>query len=151
MSTTMIVCLIIIGLCTVAIITSTILAKRAEKALEKAKATHFMELEPPRVRCLECKNFQKCVDIKSAKDGAIVCNKFSPDFNFFLSHPITEHDGVKYARWLPFCEDIFGYTEEFECTNCHNLSRMPVVDEHEICYFEYCPHCGMKMMYQIKE
>ena len=61
-----------------------------------------------------------------------------------------KHDGVKYAKWLPYCPDYFGYTEDFECANCHNLSKMPVVNA-EICYFEYCPHCGLAMLHRVEE
>jgi hypothetical protein len=105
MSTTMIVCLIIIGICTLVIIVSKVYELIQRVKLEEA-------------------------------------NKLL----IGLKGNITEHDGVKYAKWLPYCPDYFGYTEDFECTNCHNLSKMPVVNG-EICYFEYCPHCGMKMMY----
>lgn len=105
MSTTMIVCLIIIGICTLVIIVSKVYELIQTVKLEEA-------------------------------------NKLL----IGLKGNITEHDGVKYAKWLPYCPDYFGYTEDFECANCHNLSKMPVVNG-EICYFEYCPHCGMKMMY----
>lgn len=107
MSTTMIVCLIIIGICTLVIIVSHVYALIQETKLKEA-------------------------------------NKLLSDF--VPKGNITEHDGVKYAKWLPYCPDYFGYTEDFECANCHNLSKMPVVNS-EICYFEYCPHCGMKMMH----
>ena len=112
MSTTMIVCLIIIGICTIVIISSTVYAeildRRAKLTMKKNNEIHLLD--------------------------------FGPEGN------ITEHDGEKYAKWLPYCPDYFGYTEDFECANCHTLSKMPVVNS-EICYFEYCPHCGMKMMY----
>lgn len=111
MSTTMIVCLIIIGICTIVLISSTVYAEILDR---KAKLT--------------------------MKKNEIHLLGFGPEGN------ITEHDGEKYAKWLPYCPDYFGYTEDFECANCHNLSKMPVVNG-EICYFEYCPHCGMKMMY----
>lgn len=103
MSTTMIVCLIIIGICTLVIIVS-----KVYELIQTAK-------------------------LEAANKLLSGCN-------------ITEHDGDKYAKWLPYCPDYFGYTEDFECENCHNLSKMPVVNA-DICYFEYCPHCGMKMMY----
>ena len=115
MSTTIMVCLGIISLCTLAIGVSNVIVYMQDIKLkrieEKNKKIHLLDFGPP-----------------SADETQ------------------REIPVVKYAKWLPYCPDYFGYTEDFECENCHNLSKMPVVNA-EICYFEYCPHCGMKMMY----
>ena len=50
---------------------------------------------------------------------------------------------VKRGRCIPFMPDCRGYTEEFECSLCKNMTYLHYCEKD--CDYEYCPHCGKKM------
>ena len=110
MSTTMIVCLVIIGICTLVIIVS-----KVYELIQTAK--------------LEAAN--------KLLSGLV------PKGN------ITEHDGVKYEKWLPYCQDAFGFTKSFKCSKCDCVTEMPVLSDHSISYYAHCPHCGSAMLHRV--
>ena len=136
MSTTMMVCLGIISLCTLVIGVSTVIVHvqdiKLKRIKEKNKKIHLLDFCPPSADEVDSKQDYKFL---SGAERYKAGDSKAPELKMKMYH-----------KWLPYCPDYFGYTEDFECANCHNLSKMPVVNG-EICYFEYCPHCGMKMMY----
>lgn len=59
------------------------------------------------------------------------------------SMPTVDAQPVKHGRWIPFMPDCRGYTEEFECSLCKNMTYLHCCEKD--CDYEYCPNCGSKM------
>lgn len=57
--------------------------------------------------------------------------------------PTIDAQPVKHGRWIPFMPDCRGYTEEFECSLCNNMTYLHYCEKD--CDYEYCPNCGAKM------
>lgn len=109
MSTTMMVCLGIISLCTLAVGVTSVMVQVQDKKLKR----------------IEEKNKKMQFEIPA----------------------------VKYEKWLPYCPDIFGFTKHFECSNCHTVVEMPVLnDNHDtIVYYNFCPYCASAMLHKNDE
>lgn len=126
MSTTMIVCLIIIGICTIVIISSTVIADRAYKKMVK----HNKEADSkPEYKFITGAERYKAGDSKA------------PELKMQMYH-----------KWLPYRKEFCWYANQFECSKCHNITAMPINEEkYSVEYFEYCPHCGSMMLHKEEE
>lgn len=60
-----------------------------------------------------------------------------------LELPTVDAQPLKHGRWIPFMPDCRGYTEEFECSLCKNMTYLHCCEKY--CDYEYCPNCGEKM------
>lgn len=120
MSTTIMVCLGIISLCTLAIGVSTVIVHiqdiKLKRIEEKNKKIHLLDFGPP-----------------SADETQ------------------REIPVVKYEKWLPYCQDAFGFTNFFKCSKCDNVTEMHVSIDRSIAYYAYCPHCGSAMLHRVDE
>lgn len=120
MSTTMIICLIIIGICTIVLISSTVYAKILDRqvklTMKKNNEIHLLDFGPP-----SADETQKEIPV------------------------------MKYEKWLPYCQDAFGFTKSFKCSKCDCVTEMPVLSDHSISYYAYCPHCGSAMLHRVDE